>query len=448
VKPAHRNWFLVITGLVCASVIAIWMLFSSGLPSLEPSSLGSHDSKFESSDGAHSSKIPRIVTVEAPDDAKSSFQEFLDQAPNRSIALFVLSWMYGDPAHFRALKERIRLEPEAAVLVAMILRRQNAKAEDYIEFLREGAKAFPDDLPLALCLAGAEASVGWNTKSASVGSETAKRYSAIVAALEQTANLHPEDFGAAERQRSIRTWLAMIGTPDDLVWKKAAQLDAEPQSAIAGLILSSAPAIRSMKEVGSLEAQLQFASDIVKLRVLLNPSEEIFEDPNRSLRDLEMRAMGTLPPETTVGENGLSARQRLLEILNDFAPRDYFIDFHLRPFLDSASPATYMEFQQRREKDSVASALDWVRQQLPETAKVLPIELQGVMSWIRLEGHFDGIPQEKRKDFRQQLEAYFVQQKGSVLQQVSEDMKKETRLSTTTLEAISTAVAEFKQLYR
>jgi hypothetical protein len=439
---------LAITGLVCASAIAIWMLFSSGPPSLEPSSLGLRDSKFKSLDGTHSSKTPRIVTLEAPDDAKSAFQEFLDRAPNRSIALFVLSWMYGDPAHFRALKERIRLEPEAAVLVAMIFRRQNAKAADYIEFLREGAKAFPDDLPLALCLAGAEASVGWNTKSASVGAETAERYSAIVAALEQTTNLHTEDFGTTERQRSVRTWLAMIGTPDDLVWKKAAQLDAEPQSAIAGLIQSSAPAIRSTKEAGPLDAQLQFANDIFKLRTLLNPSEDIFEDPNRSLRSLELRALALLPPETMVGGNGLTAHQRLLEIWNDFAPRDYFIDFHLRPFLDSASPATYMEFQQRREKDGVASALEWVRQQLPETAKVLPIELQGVMSWIKLEGHFDGIPEEKRKDFRQQLEAYFVHHKESVLQQVSEDMQRETRLNRTTFEAISAAVAEFKTRYR
>jgi hypothetical protein len=434
--------------MACGIAIGTWWLSSSDSQLPQTVALESHDSGPNSSDAAHSSAALPIVTHDAPDDVKSSFQQYLDQAPNRSIALFVLSWLYGDPAHFRALKERVQLEPEAGVLLAVLLKRQNAKAADYVKFLREGAQAFPDDRALALCLAGAEAEIGWSTRSESRRADAAGGYTAAIAALRRAAETGAGDLGATERQQSIRAWLTMIGTPDDLVWKKAAHADAEPQWVLSGLLQSSAAAIRSMKETTTLEDRVQLANDVFKLRALLNPSEDIFEESNRSLRDLETTALRMLPPETVVSENGVSVRQRLLEILNDFATRDYFIDFHLKPFLESATPATHMEFQQRREQDGIASALEWVRQQIPEAENTPPLEVQGIMGLLKTDNHLEGIPKEKRTDFRRQLEAYFVNQKGDFIREIEQEFQRDAILSESTLEAISATIAEFKRSYR
>ena len=425
--------------MACGIAIGAWWLFSSNSQLPQPVASEPHDSAPNSSSTVHPSMASRIVTHDVPDDAKSSFQQYLDQAPNRSIALFVLSWMYGDPAHLRALKERVHLEPESGILLAVLLRRQNAKAADYVEFLRAGAKAFPNDLALALCLAGAEAKIGWTTRLG---------YSTAIAALHRAAEIGAGDLDAKERQQSIRTWLTMIGTPDDLVWRKAAHADAEPQWVLSGLIQSSAAAIRSMKETTTLEDRVQLANDVFKLRALLNPSEDIFEESNRSLRDLEMTALRMLPPETVVSENGVSVRQRLLEVLNDFATRDYFIDFHLKPFLESATPATHMEFQQRREQDGIASALEWVRQQIPEAENTPPLEVQGIMGLLKTDNHLEGIPKEKRTDFRRQLEAYFVNQRGDFIREIEQEFQRDAILSESTLEAISATIAEFKRSYR
>jgi hypothetical protein len=346
--------------MVAAGVIAVgaWLWLTTG-------SLATANS----SSTASPASPHRSTPATAPDLSKSggesigviargtplTAKQYLDAAPNKSLALFALWRLYGGTEYFNALKERVTLDPQAAVLVAIELRRQKREPADYVEDLRKGAEAFPGDVMLGFSLAGTEAALG-NHESALAG-------------LRRIADAGEGDFGAADRQRAMRDWLIANGTPENAAWKIAARNEEATQFAMAAIIQSNNAAIRHVTAVGTPEARLQLASDIFSLADRLNPTEDIFEDQNRSMRALELTALNMFPPNTAYGDKGQTTAQRIAEIRQDFGRQDHFIDSQLQPFLKTASPDIYMEFQQRRERQGLSAAFAWVQQKLAPPKK-------------------------------------------------------------------------------
>ena len=279
------------------------------------------------------------------DEGKAS-EELLRSTLNKSLAYWAIYANRSDPQILEKLRARLTLEPEAALVLAMIGLREGGSIEERVDVLRQGAKAFPDNPALSICLAGAEADLG--------------NKDAAIDGLLHFSQLEGDDLGTAERRKLMREYLGMLGTDPSILW-----FWSEKKESLANDLFCRAGSslIRTLKDPAAQnlpqDDRVRLATSGIALAQRFNPYGDGMELQAAIGQVLEIQALKLLSPQTVLS-NGETASARLVGLQERIASEQAQLD-SVRPFIGESGPEIRSGFLQRQELEGTPAALKWIQ---------------------------------------------------------------------------------------
>lgn len=277
-----------------------------------------------------------------------SVESFIRAATNKSDALGALYLSTGNRIFLDELRERAVTDPEAAIFLVIISKRNGESDRERLSILKAAHERFPENGVLTACLIGIDAKVG-----------DPGEVRTLLADFKDVSGFSDS---SAQREQEIRDLLIQGGMSTMDAWKVADREEGDnifALTTVSGLNLQSK--LNTILTGLTSEASASVISGVVAFAEALNPAHDVLPANALVATNLERSALLNLPSDTSYGDSGKTVADRISEIDAAISEGNALRN-KVYAFYETAPPEVVQSFLERRKEFGELAAVRWLGQ--------------------------------------------------------------------------------------